>query len=180
MVSTLSHDVNSIFNIIFYNFWHLLRFSIIIYQGSCIYHPGEWFGWIHLTLVSYYLRLEIVYPFSVAIAPWSALSEKFNPTPEFAYLTVVASCRRNLWLSGRLEGAYANELPVEMKGEDFLDTFDDHNDPVTRVDPRQTYAVKAPAAHPVLEDFRVKVHNQILLCLKSLLVIFLCVVSFFS
>jgi hypothetical protein len=65
-------------------------------------------------------------------------------------------------VSGRLEGEYANELPVQMKGQDFLDKFESHNDPFTRIDPSQTYAVKAPTAHPVYEDFRVKVHYQTL------------------
>lgn len=67
-----------------------------------------------------------------------------------------------------------------MKGDNFLDTFGSHDDPVTRVDPGQTYAVKAPTAHPVYEDFRVKVHNQILLCMNSLPAIFLCVIGFCS
>ena len=51
---------------------------------------------------------------------------------------------------------------MKMKGEDFLNTFGSHNDPFTTIDPNQTYAVKAPTAHPVYEDFRVKVHYQTL------------------
>lgn len=63
----------------------------------------------------------------------------------------------------RLEGEYASVLPVELTGQEFLEMFDSHDDPVTKVKPTDLYAIKAPTAHPVYENFRVKVHlkNQI-------------------
>lgn len=48
-------------------------------------------------------------------------------------------------------------LPVQIRGDIFVDTYGSHNDPVTKIDPSQMYAVKAPTAHPIYEDFRVKV-----------------------
>lgn len=63
----------------------------------------------------------------------------------------------------RLEGEYASVLPVRLTGQEFLEMFDSHDDPVTKVKPTDLYAIKAPTAHPVYENFRVKVHlkNQI-------------------
>lgn len=63
----------------------------------------------------------------------------------------------------RLEEQYASALPVELTGQEFLEMFDSHDDPVTKVKSTDLYAIKAPTAHPVYENFRVKVHldNQI-------------------
>lgn len=57
----------------------------------------------------------------------------------------------------RFEAVYAKQLPESILGEAFLNKYIDHNDTVTTIDPNRNYAVKAPAKHPVYEDFRVKV-----------------------
>lgn len=44
-----------------------------------------------------------------------------------------------------------------MSGEEFLAKFLDHNDGVTIIDPKRTYAIKAPTKHPIYENFRVEV-----------------------
>ncbi len=50
---------------------------------------------------------------------------------------------------------FAPHLPREMKGEEFLARYEGTTDVVTRVDPRQSYAVLQPTAHPVREHARV-------------------------
>lgn len=46
-----------------------------------------------------------------------------------------------------------------MLGDTFLEKYADHKDPVTIIDGKRSYAVKAAAKHPIYENFRVKVSN---------------------
>ena len=48
-------------------------------------------------------------------------------------------------------------LPESMLGEAFLEHYADHNDPVTIIDDKRSYGVRAAARHPIYENFRVKV-----------------------
>lgn len=59
----------------------------------------------------------------------------------------------------RYEALYAKMLPESMLGETFLEKYADHHDPVTVIDHKCIYGVKAPAKHPIFENFRVKVRN---------------------
>lgn len=59
----------------------------------------------------------------------------------------------------RYEAIYARLLPESITGEAFVEKFVNHNDPVTVIDEKRNYAVKASARHPVYENFRVKVWN---------------------
>ena len=52
-----------------------------------------------------------------------------------------------------------------MLGQTFIDEYSDHDDPVTVIDQKRSYSVKAPARHPIYENFRVKVR---LLIFKSI------------
>ncbi|KAJ7521489.1 hypothetical protein O6H91_19G056700 [Diphasiastrum complanatum] len=56
----------------------------------------------------------------------------------------------------RFDGLYAEILPREIQGNTFSDTYGEHNDPVTAIDPKRAYPVKASTAHPIYENFRVK------------------------
>ncbi|KAA8519359.1 hypothetical protein F0562_013615 [Nyssa sinensis] len=60
----------------------------------------------------------------------------------------------------RYEALYAKLIPDSMRGETFLEKYDNHNDPVTVVDHKHTYAVKAAARHPIYENFRVKIQQR--------------------
>lgn len=40
-------------------------------------------------------------------------------------------------------------------GQTFLDMYGDHNDPVTAINPKHTYALKVPTTHPIYEKFHV-------------------------
>ena len=51
---------------------------------------------------------------------------------------------------------YRQQIPEEMRGEEFLEKFHGTTDPVTQVDPQRTYAMRQPTAHPVYENFRVR------------------------
>jgi len=51
-------------------------------------------------------------------------------------------------------------LPESILGETFLEKYIDHNDAVTIIDEKRTYVVRAPANHPIYENFRVKVSNN--------------------
>lgn len=46
-----------------------------------------------------------------------------------------------------------------MLGDTFLEKYADHKDPVTIIDGKRSYGVKAAAKHPIYENFRVKVSN---------------------
>uniref|UniRef100_A0A0D6QS92 GHMP kinase N-terminal domain-containing protein n=1 Tax=Araucaria cunninghamii TaxID=56994 RepID=A0A0D6QS92_ARACU len=62
----------------------------------------------------------------------------------------------------RYEAIYAKILPEEISGQTFMDTHGSHNDPVTTIDPKRTYAIKAPTAHPIYENFHVKAFAALL------------------
>jgi L-arabinokinase len=57
---------------------------------------------------------------------------------------------------------YAGEIPLRLRGSEFLDRFGGTTDAVTRVDPEREYAVRVPAAHPVHEGFRVAAFAELL------------------
>lgn len=60
------------------------------------------------------------------------------------------------------EQEYAIELPDAMIGREFLALYGDTTDPVTTVDPEQTYAVLKPTTHPIYEHFRVRTFVRLL------------------
>lgn len=62
----------------------------------------------------------------------------------------------------RYEALYLKMLPDSMLGEAFLDQYSDHSDPVTIIDKKRSYGIRAAARHPIYENFRVKVCNPIL------------------
>ncbi|KAK3010230.1 hypothetical protein RJ639_010920 [Escallonia herrerae] len=66
----------------------------------------------------------------------------------------------------RYEALYAKILPESMLGETFLEKYANHNDPVTVIDSRRNYGVKAAARHPIYENFRVKAMD-LLICLPE-------------
>lgn len=61
----------------------------------------------------------------------------------------------------RFEALYAKSLPESIVGEAFLEQHENHNDPVTIIDQKRTYVVKAPTTHPIYENFRVKVRTSL-------------------
>ncbi|KAI9191623.1 hypothetical protein LWI28_010997 [Acer negundo] len=62
----------------------------------------------------------------------------------------------------RYEALYAKMLPESITGEEFLEKYTDHSDPVTVIDPKRTYAVTAASRHPIYENFRVKAFKALL------------------
>ncbi|KAG2691757.1 hypothetical protein I3760_08G021800 [Carya illinoinensis] len=62
----------------------------------------------------------------------------------------------------RYEALYAKMLPETMLGDTFLSKYGDHNDSVTVIDHRRDYGVRAPARHPIYENFRVKAFKALL------------------
>lgn len=44
-----------------------------------------------------------------------------------------------------------------MRGEEFTKVYGNHNDPFTKIIPSKSYTIQVPAAHPIYENFRVKV-----------------------
>lgn len=54
-------------------------------------------------------------------------------------------------------------LPEDMTGAAFLARYEGTADPVTSVTPERTYRVRAPAAHPVYERWRVETFRELLL-----------------
>ncbi|KAI9124573.1 hypothetical protein K1719_004495 [Acacia pycnantha] len=62
----------------------------------------------------------------------------------------------------RYEALYAKSIPEYITGGTFLQKFADHNDPVTVIDEKCSYAVRAPTVHPIYENFRVKIFKALL------------------
>lgn len=62
----------------------------------------------------------------------------------------------------RFEHDYVHKLPELISGSDFMDNFVHHDDPVTTIDRNCHYAIRAPARHPIYENFRVKAFKALL------------------
>ncbi|XP_010524568.1 PREDICTED: L-arabinokinase isoform X2 [Tarenaya hassleriana] len=62
----------------------------------------------------------------------------------------------------RYEAIYADMLPDSMLGETFIEKYSNHDDPVTLIDQKRSYSVRAPARHPIYENFRVKAFKALL------------------
>ncbi|MDQ3685129.1 MAG: GHMP kinase [Acidobacteriota bacterium] len=60
------------------------------------------------------------------------------------------------------EQFYREHLPERMRGDEFLACYQGTTDAVTRVEPERVYAVRAPTAHPVYENFRVRAFAELL------------------
>ncbi|CAA2980416.1 L-arabinokinase-like [Olea europaea subsp. europaea] len=67
----------------------------------------------------------------------------------------------------RYEALYTKQLPEAMLGETFLEKYADHNDPVTVIDKKRNYGVKAAARHPIYENFRVQAFKALLTSASS-------------
>jgi L-arabinokinase len=61
-----------------------------------------------------------------------------------------------------LDGKYLSRLPESMTGAEFLERFETTSDPATTVDPSRAYPVRAAAAHPVREHFRIRAFSRVL------------------
>ncbi|CAI0388031.1 unnamed protein product [Linum tenue] len=93
-------------------------------------------------------------------------TELLEAEASLAYLTTSQSYPA-VFFSYRYEGGYANKLPERITGEEFLTKYASHDDPVTVVNKDLTYAVKAPTAHPVYENSRVKAFKSLLTAAAS-------------
>ena len=57
---------------------------------------------------------------------------------------------------------FADAVPREMSGREFLARYGGTTDTVTRVDPARTYAVREPMFHPIGENARVRRFRELL------------------
>jgi galactokinase len=60
------------------------------------------------------------------------------------------------------EEKFARQLPKSLSGSEFIARYGSTNDTVTTVQRDRTYAVRAPATHPIYENFRVKRFAELL------------------
>lgn len=60
------------------------------------------------------------------------------------------------------ERQYQAVVPEAMLGAAFLARYGGTTDPVTRINPEQTYAVRCPTAHPIYEHHRVRLFRALL------------------
>jgi galactokinase len=74
-----------------------------------------------------------------------------------AWQGYLANLAPSLW-----ETTYRDLIPVQLRGQDFLDKWGGTTDAVTRVDPTRTYAVRQSAAHPIYENHRVELFRALL------------------
>jgi len=61
-----------------------------------------------------------------------------------------------------LEQVYAAHLPERMGGAEFLSRYQGTTDPVTRVAPDRSYAVRVAAAHAIYEHLRVRLYAELI------------------
>ncbi|MFN3648205.1 MAG: galactokinase [Armatimonadota bacterium] len=61
-----------------------------------------------------------------------------------------------------LEQHLLRHLPERLTGEEFLARCGGTTDPVTRIDPDRSYAVRVPTCHPVYESHRVRTFAELL------------------
>ena len=54
------------------------------------------------------------------------------------------------------EAEFADGVPDEMSGREFLDRYEFTTDPITRIDPETIYPIRRPTAHPIYENHRVQ------------------------
>lgn len=60
------------------------------------------------------------------------------------------------------ETFFRDRLPETISGAEFLERYAATTDPVTRVDPARTYALRQPTAHPIYEHQRVRLFAALL------------------
>ncbi|KAG8375307.1 hypothetical protein BUALT_Bualt10G0086700 [Buddleja alternifolia] len=62
----------------------------------------------------------------------------------------------------RYEALYVKQLPEIVLGETFVKKYADHSDPVTVIDKKRNYGLRAATRHPIYENFRVKAFKALL------------------
>lgn len=62
----------------------------------------------------------------------------------------------------QFEHQFAEHLPDNISGADFLAQYGGTTDAVTRIDPNRRYAVRVPTSHPVYEHHRVRLFAELL------------------
>ncbi|KAK9265993.1 hypothetical protein L1049_012493 [Liquidambar formosana] len=67
----------------------------------------------------------------------------------------------------RYEALYADRLPDSIIGKEFAEKYVDHNDSITVIDQKCSYAVRASTRHPIYENFRVKAFKALLTAAAS-------------
>ena len=60
------------------------------------------------------------------------------------------------------EQSFAAQVPEHLTGAEFIERYAGTTDPITRVDPARTYAVRVPTAHPIYENFRVRAFAELM------------------
>jgi len=58
--------------------------------------------------------------------------------------------------------SYADALPVQLSGADFIARYGATSDAITTIDPQRIYAVRQPTYHPIAEHHRVRTFEQLL------------------
>lgn len=57
---------------------------------------------------------------------------------------------------------YAAQIPDQINGDEFLERYQGTIDPLTRIDPERSYAIRVPTAHAIYEHHRVRVFAELL------------------
>lgn len=63
---------------------------------------------------------------------------------------------------GTFQSKFVHQIPVQIRGRDFLDRYQHHLDTATTVDPDKIYYPRATALHPVQEHHRIQEFLRIL------------------
>lgn len=60
------------------------------------------------------------------------------------------------------ESYYRDNVPVALRGDEFLARYGGTTDSVTHIRPEYTYAIRQPTAHPIYEHHRVRLFRSLL------------------
>ncbi|MGD9635683.1 MAG: galactokinase [Pirellulales bacterium] len=89
-----------------------------------------------------------------------------NPSGDDSNRVVVEDTKWNGYLANvtpaEFRERFADAMPAEMSGREFLARYGGTTDAVTHVDPARTYAVREPAYHPIGENARVRRFRELL------------------
>src|SRR4029079_4646748 len=81
-----------------------------------------------------------------------------RPTRDAPQVVEVDDPTWNGYLSTRtpreFQNLFADAIPKQLTGRDFLHCFAGTTDRITKIDPERTYAVLAPTLHPIEENER--------------------------
>jgi galactokinase len=114
---------------------------------------GADYGSVRIGAFMGYRIISDLMNFAITPLPGRATVEIADPQWQ-GYL---ANISPSVW-----ETYYRKRLPLTLDGASFLERYGGTTDSITQIDPRKTYAIRQPTAHPINEHHRVRLFRSLL------------------